>query len=105
MILDVSSKHKTPAPSGNKDNDIVNFADAFQRENLDIKNLAFEEEDKNDEVEGEDRTIKDEKQAELRTTIPNDLPFAVVIPRRQGSKKTNNSARRYNLRRSARGTR
>ncbi len=61
MILDVSSRYKTPAPSDNKDNEIVNFADAFQREDLSVKNLVFEGEDKNNKVEGEDRIIKNEE--------------------------------------------
>jgi len=39
----VSSKHKTPASSGGGD-DIVNFADAFQKEDLGIKYLTFERE-------------------------------------------------------------
>src|SRR6266536_1864329 len=38
MILDVSSRHGTPAPSDSGD-DIVNFADAFQGEDLGVENL------------------------------------------------------------------
>jgi len=56
----VSSRHGTPTPFGDGD-DIVNFADAFQGEDLGVENLAFEGEDGNDEVEGEDRTIEDKK--------------------------------------------
>src|SRR6266536_4195307 len=41
VILDVSIKHRTPALSDSGDN-IVNFADAFQEKDLDVKNLAFE---------------------------------------------------------------
>jgi len=100
----VSSRHGTPAPFNNED-DVVNFADAFQEEDLGVENLTFEEEDGNDEVEGEDGAIKDEEQAELRAVIPDNLPLAVVIPRRQGSKEADNGARRYNLRRSARRAR
>ena len=80
MVLDVSSKHKTPASSGGGD-DIVNFADAFQKQDLDVKNLAFEGENKNNKIKSEDGAIKDEKQTELRAAIPNNLPFAIVISR------------------------
>ena len=98
MVLDVSSSYRTPAPSGGGDN-IVNFADAFQGEDLGVKNLTFEGEDGNDEVEGEDGVIEDEEQIKLRVVISNNLSFTVVISRRQGSKKTNNNTRRYNLKR------
>ena len=81
MVFDVSSRHGTSASSDSRD-DVVNFADAFQGEDLSVENLAFEGEDGNDEVEGEDKAIKDEKQAELRAAIPNDLSFTIVIPRR-----------------------
>ena len=47
-----------------------------------VKNLAFEGEDENDEVEDENRIIKDEEQAELWVVIFDNLPFTVVIPRR-----------------------
>jgi len=87
MILDVSSRHRTPVPSNNRDN-IVNFADAFQKQDLDVKNLAFEGENKNNKIKSEDGAIKDEKQTELRAAIPNNLPFTIIIPRRQGSKQT-----------------
>ncbi len=60
MILDVFNKHKTPASSNNKNN-IVNFADAFQEEDLNIKNLIFEEENKNNKIKDENKIIKDEK--------------------------------------------
>ena len=63
-----------------------------------VENLAFEEKNKNDEVEGEDRVIKDKEQTKLRVVIPNNLSFTVVIPRRQRSKRAHNSARRYDLR-------
>ena len=63
-----------------------------------VKNLAFEGEDKNDKIEGEDRAIKNEDQIELRVVTSNNLPFTVVIPRRQGSKEADNNTRRYNLR-------
>ncbi len=105
MVLDVSSRHGAPAPSGGGDGDVVNFADAFQGEDLGVENLAFEGEDGNDEIEGEDGAIEDKEQAELRAAIPDNLPFTIAIPRRQGSKGAHNSARRYDLRRLARGTR
>ncbi len=60
MILDVSSRYGTPAFSDNGD-DIINFADAFQGKDLGVENLAFEGEDGNNKIEGEDRAIKDEK--------------------------------------------
>ena len=56
----MSSRHKTSAPSDSRNN-IVNFADAFQGEDLDVKNLTFEKKDKNNKIKGEDKTIKDEK--------------------------------------------
>jgi len=56
----VFSRHGTPAPSDNRNN-IVNFADAFQGENLDVKNLTFKKKGGNDEIKDEDRVIKDEK--------------------------------------------
>jgi len=99
VILDVSSRYRASVFSGGGDGDVVNFADAFQGEDLGFENLAFEGEDGNDEVEGEDGAIEDEEQAELRAAIPDDLPFAIVIPRRQGSKGAHNNARRYDLRR------
>ncbi len=61
MILDVSNKHEAPTPSDDRDGDIVNFADIFQGEDLGVKNLAFERENKNDKIEGEDKVIKNEK--------------------------------------------
>ncbi len=54
------NRYRTSAPSNGGD-DIVNFADAFQREDLGVKNLIFEGEDKNDKVENEDGAIKDEE--------------------------------------------
>ncbi len=60
MILDVSNKYKTPTSSNNRDN-IVNFANAFQGEDLDVENLIFEREDGNNKIKGEDGVIKDEK--------------------------------------------
>ncbi len=56
----MSNKHKISAPSSDRDN-IVNFADAFQGEDLNVKNLVFEEEDGNDEVKDKNRAIKDEE--------------------------------------------
>jgi len=50
-----------PAPFNNKDGDIVNFANAFQEKDLGVKNLAFEREDENDEIESEDKVIKNKK--------------------------------------------
>src|SRR6266511_3502377 len=47
VILDVSNKYRAPTLSDSEDSDIVNFADAFQKEDLHVKNLAFEEEDRN----------------------------------------------------------
>ncbi len=41
--------------------DVVNFADAFQGEDLDIENLAFEGENENYKVEDKDEAIKDEE--------------------------------------------
>ena len=29
VVLDISNRHKIPTPSGDRDGDIVNFADAF----------------------------------------------------------------------------
>jgi len=55
---------------------------------LGVRNLVFEGEDGNDEVEGENRVIKDEEQIELRAVIFDNLPFTIVISRRQGSKQT-----------------
>ncbi len=81
MVLDVSSRHGTSVSSGGGDN-IVNFADAFQGKDVGVENLAFEGENENDKVEGEDEVIKNEEQAELRAVIPDNLPFVVVIPRR-----------------------
>ena len=60
MILDISNRYKTPAPSDDGDN-IVNFADAFQGEDLSVENLVFEGEDGNNKIEGEDRIIKNEE--------------------------------------------
>ncbi len=60
MILDVSSRYGTSASSGGGDN-VVNFVDAFQEEDLGVKNLVFEREDGNDKVEDEDRVIKDKE--------------------------------------------
>ncbi len=61
MVLDVSNKHKAPAPFSGEDGDVVNFADAFQEEDLGVKNLIFEKKNKNDKIEGEDRVIEDEE--------------------------------------------
>ncbi len=41
----------------------------------------------------------------MRVIISNNLLFTVVISRRQGSKKADNNAKRYNLRRLVRGIR
>ncbi len=60
MILDVSSKYKTPTFFDDRDN-IVNFADAFQEEDLNVKNLTFKKEGKNDKIKNENKIIKDEK--------------------------------------------
>ncbi len=60
IILDVFSRYRTPASFNNRDN-IVNFADAFQEKDLDVKNLIFEGEDKNNKIKDEDRVIKDEE--------------------------------------------
>ena len=83
VILDVSSRHETPAPSNNEDDDIINFADVFQGKDLGVKNLTFEGEDENNEVKDEDGAIKEKKQVELRAAISDKLPFTVIIPRRQ----------------------
>ena len=56
----MSNRYKTPTSSDNE-NDVVNFADAFQKEDLDIKNLIFKEENRNDKIKNEDRIIKDEE--------------------------------------------
>ena len=61
-----------------------------------VKNLIFEGENKNNKVENKNRVIKDKEQAKLRVIISNNLPFAIVISRRQGSKKADNNIRRYN---------
>jgi len=105
VILDVSNRHKTPAPSNNRNSNIVNFADAFQKEDLNIKNLAFEEENRNNKIKNKNRAIKDKKQTKLQKTIPDNLPFTIVIPQRQRSKGVNNNTRRYNLRKSIKRTR
>ncbi len=60
IVLDVSNKHRTPAPSDGGD-DIVNFANAFQGEDLSVENLTFEGEGENDKIEGEDGVIEDEE--------------------------------------------
>ncbi len=67
--------------------DVVNFADAFQGEDLSVEDLVFEGEDGNDKIENEDGVIKNEEQAELRVIIFNNLLFIIVISRRQGSKE------------------
>ena len=56
----MSNRYETPVFFGGGD-DIVNFADAFQGEDLGVKNLAFKGEDENNKVENEDRIIKDEE--------------------------------------------
>jgi len=56
----VSSRYKTPVFFSDGDN-IVNFADAFQKEDLNVKNLVFKRKDKNDEVENENKVIKNKK--------------------------------------------
>src|SRR6266498_415793 len=83
IILDVFSRYRTPALFNDGDNDIVNFADAFQGEDLGVKNLAFEREDRNNKVKDENKIIKNKKQTELRAAISNNLPFTIVISRRQ----------------------
>ncbi len=103
MILDVSSRYKTSTPSNGED-DVVNFANTFQEEDLNVENLTFEEENKNNKIKDEDRIIKDEEQIKLRATIPNNLPFTIIISRRQGNKEADNNARKYNLKRLARKT-
>ncbi len=60
MVLDVFSRHGTFVSFGGGD-DIVNFADVFQGEDLGVENLIFKKKNGNDEVEGEDGVIKDEK--------------------------------------------
>ncbi len=61
MILDVSSRHRVPAPFNNKDGDIVNFANAFQEKDLGVENLAFKGENRNNKIKNEDRVIEDEE--------------------------------------------
>jgi len=78
----MSSRYRAPAPSNDGDSDIVNFADAFQEEDLNIKNLIFEREDRNNKIKDEDRVIKNEEQIELQAVISNTLPFTIVISRR-----------------------
>ncbi len=68
-----------------------------------VKNLTFEEEDGNNKIKDENEVIEDKEQVELRAVIFNNLPFTIVIPRRQESKKADNNARKYNLRRSVKG--
>ncbi len=41
--------------------DIVNFVNIFQGEDLDVKNLIFEEEGGNNKIKDEDRVIKDKE--------------------------------------------
>ncbi len=60
VVLDVSSRYGTSAPSDGGDN-VINFADAFQGEDLGVENLIFEGEDGNDKIEGQDGVIKDEE--------------------------------------------
>jgi len=60
MVLDVSSRYRTPI-SSNDGNNIVNFVDAFQEKDLNVENLIFEKKDKNNKIEDEDRVIKNEK--------------------------------------------
>jgi len=72
---------------------------------LGVENLVFKGEGGNDKIEGEDGVIEDEEQAELRVVIFDNLSFAVVISRRQGSKEADNDTRRYDLRRSIKGIR
>src|SRR6266511_3871681 len=67
VILDVSSRYKTSTPSNGED-DVVNFANTFQEEDLNVENLTFEEENKNNKIKDEDRIIKDEEQIKLRAT-------------------------------------
>jgi len=78
----VFNKYRAPALFNSGKNDIVNFADTFQKEDLGVKNLIFEKENKNDKVEDEDRVIKDKKKTELRVVIFNNLLFTIVISRR-----------------------
>jgi len=72
---------------------------------LSVKNLAFEGEDKNNKIKNKDRVIEDEEQTKLRAIIPNNLPFIIVIPRRQESKEADNNTRKYNLKKLVKGIR
>ena len=54
------SRYGTSASSDGGD-DVVNFADAFQKEDLGVENLIFKGEDENDEIEDKDRVIKDKE--------------------------------------------
>ncbi len=59
VVLDVSSRHGTPAFFDDR-NDVVNFADVLE-EDLDVENLVFEEENRNNKIKSEDVVIEDEK--------------------------------------------
>jgi len=56
----VSSRYGTSVFFDGEDN-VVNFADVFQEEDLGVKNLVFEGENENNEVKGENEVIKDEE--------------------------------------------
>jgi len=95
----VFSKYKTPTPSISGDN-IANFINAFQKEDLGVENLAFKKKDENNKIKNENKAIKNEEQIELRVIIFNNLLVTIVISRRQGSKKINNNTKKYNLKKS-----
>ena len=69
----------------------------FKKKDLNVKNLTFEKENKNDKIKDKNGAIKNKKQTKLRATISNNLPFTIAIPRRQGSKRAHNNTRKYNL--------
>jgi len=56
VVLDVSSRHGTPAFFDDR-NDVVNFADVLE-EDLDVENLVFEEENRNNKIKNEKKIIK-----------------------------------------------
>jgi len=100
----VSSRYRTLISFSGEDSDVVNFADAFQEKDLDVKNLIFEGEDRNNKIKSENKVIKDKKQTKLRAAIPNNLSFTIAISRRQGSKGAHNNTKKYDLRRLAKKT-
>jgi len=57
----VSNRYETSTPFNSGDSDVVNFANAFQEEDLGVKNLVFKREDKNNKIEDENRAIKNKK--------------------------------------------